>query len=168
MTMTSDAPTTRARVGELIYHFEGQLAPMYPIGRFDEGIRFHNEFEGRVVAGPFAGARIFGLDQFLLRPDGVGVIVGAEVIDDGQHRVSGELRGYVVPPPGAPTPPLDAVLAGTLQPPDVPLRVTGSVLLKTTAAGFGHLNQTTAVIEGTVNLATGRLDVEARAVEPTS
>lgn len=155
----------RATLGELVYRFEGTLGEMYPVGLFAEGIRFHNEFEGTVVAGPFAGARIFGLDQFLLRRDGVGEIHAPEVIDDGTHRVGLDVRGYVVPPPGAPVPPLEALLEPGFEFLDVPFRVTGSAVVSTAAPAFQYLNATTVVIEGEVNLATGALRVEARAVE---
>jgi hypothetical protein len=153
-----------AERGELIYRFEGNLSDLYPIGIFPEGIRFHNEFSARITAGPFTGGRVFGVDHFMLRPDGVGVIVAPEVIEHGDRRVVGDVRGYVVPPEGAPVPPLEAVLDPSFEWPDVPFRVTGSVLLRTAAAELDHLNRTVAVIEGTVVLATGELKVEARAV----
>ena len=155
----------RATLGELVYRFEGTLADMYPIGVFPEGIRFHNHFDGTVVAGPFAGGKIFGPDLFLLRRDGVGEIHAPEVIDDGTHRVALDVRGYVVPPPGAPVPPLEALLEPGFEFPDVPLRVTGSALATTAAPDHQYLNRTAIVIEGHVNLATGELVVEARAVE---
>jgi len=167
MQFTSD-PTAPARPdtrdGALVYRFEGSLGGMRPIGLFPEGIRYHNDFDARVTAGPFAGGRIFGLDQFLLRPDGVGVIVAPEVIEHDGRRVAVEVRGYVVPPAGAPAPPLDAVLAPDFAWPEVPFRVTGSALFRTTDPGLAHLNRTVATIEGTVVLATGELKVEARAV----
>ncbi|HEY1282379.1 MAG TPA: hypothetical protein VGF22_22045 [Acidimicrobiales bacterium] len=165
MTTAIQTDRPRATVGELVYRFEGTLAEMYPIGVFAEGIRFHNHFEGTVVAGPFAGAKIFGPDLFLLRPDGVGEIHAPEVIDDGTHRVALDVRGYVVPPPGAPVPPLEALLAPGFEFPDVPFRVTGSALATTAAPGYEYLNRATIVIEGHVNLSNGELVVEARAVE---
>lgn len=155
----------RTRLGELVYRFEGRLAPPYPIGLFPEGIRFHNRFEGTVVDGPFAGGRIFGLDQFLLRPDGVGEIVAPEVIDDGHARVAVDVRGYVVPPAGAPAPDLAEVLRPGFAFPDADARVTGTATLATTAPGHARLNRAVAVLEGTVNLATGRLEVSAHLVE---
>lgn len=159
-----EAPAAAPALGELIYRFEARLAELYPLGVFPEGVRFHNQFDGTVVDGPFAGARIFGVDQFLLRPDGIGVIVAPEVIEHGDHRISGEVRGYVVPPAGAPVPPLEAVLDPAFAWPEAPFRVTGSVLLRTAHPGLAHLNSTVAVVEGTVSLATGELRVEARAV----
>jgi len=165
MTTATHTKRPRATLGELVYRFEGTLAEMYPIGVFPEGIRFHNRFDGTVVAGPFAGGRIFGPDLFLLRRDGVGEIHAPEVIDDGTHRVALDVRGYVVPPPGAPVPPLEALLDPSFEFPDVPFRVTGSALATTAAPEYQYLNRATIVIEGHVNLATGELAVEARAVE---
>jgi hypothetical protein len=159
MTMTTiDQP--RQRTG-LVYRFEAQLAPMFPIGVFPEGIRFHNEFEGTVTDGPFAGARIFGLDPFLLRRDGVGVVEAPEVIDLDGRRLSVQVKGYVLPPEGAPAPDLDAIATGTAEVPDAPLRFVGSAFLATTDPGFARYNRVVAVLEGQVNLATGRLTVEA-------
>jgi hypothetical protein len=163
-TTTTHLVDDRPAAGELIYRFEGQLGEMRPIGLFPEGIRFHNDFDARVVAGPFEGGRIFGLDQFLLRPDGVGVIDAPEVIEWGTSRVSVRVRGYVVPPPGLPVPPLEVVAAPDFEFPDVPFRVTGSATFRTAVPGLAGLNRTIAVVEGTVSLATGRLEVEARAV----
>jgi hypothetical protein len=42
--------------------------------------------------------------------------------------------------------------------------VTGSALIRTADPRYEHLNRTVAAIEGTANLATGRLVVEARAL----
>lgn len=158
------APTPERHARELIYRFEGHLGELRPIGLFAEGIRFHNDFDARIVAGPFKGGRIFGIDLFLLRPDGVGEIVAPELIEHEGRRVSADVRGYVVPPEGAPVPPLESVLSAGFEWPAVPFRVTGSALLRTTEAELAHLNRTVATIEGTVVMATGELKVEARAV----
>ena len=173
MSTTTTATTTTeialerpgAALGELVYRFQGVLAEMYPIGVFPEGIRFHNSFDGTVVAGPFTGGRIFGPDLFLLRRDGIGEIHAPEVIDDGRHRVALDVRGYVVPPAGMAVPPLEALLEPGFQFPDVAFRVTGSALAATADPEYAYLNRTTIVIEGSVNLGTGELVVEARAVE---
>lgn len=160
------AATATPTLGSVVYRFEGQLGGMNPIGLFDNGIRYHNYFEGAVVDGPFAGGRIYGLDEFLVRPDGVGEIHAPEVVELGDIRVGLDVRGYVVPPAGAPTPPLEALLAPDFVYPDAPFRVTGSALASTTSPVHRYLNSLTIVIEGTVNLASGRLEVTARSVEP--
>ena len=161
-TMTS--ASTGAQVDRaLIYRFEGELAAMYPTGLFAEGIRFHNGFEARVVAGPFEGGRIFGVDQFLLRPDGVGVIVAPEVIETDGTRVEGEVRGYVLPPEGMEMPSLEVLADPSFEFPDVDFRVTAAVTFRAADPRYDYLNRVVGRIEGTVNLATGRLVIEARA-----
>ncbi len=166
-TTVTTAVIPRAGIGPLVYRFQGQLGELYPIGLFADGIRFHNHFEGRVVDKPFTGGRIFGLDQFRLRPDGVGVIVAPEVIDDGTTRVSLDVRGYLLPPAGAPAPPLEALLQPGFEFPDAEFRVTGSATIATADPAHAALNQTVAVIEGTVNMATGAMDVSAYAAMPS-
>ena len=161
-TMTN-APTATDVDHTLVYRFEGELAEMYPTGVFPEGIRFHNGFEARVVAGPFEGGRIFGVDQFLLRPDGVGVIVAPEVIEKDDVRVEGEVRGYVLPPDGMQMPPLDVLAEPGFEFPDVDFRVTAAVTFRTADPRYDHLNRAVGRIQGTVNLATRRLVIEARA-----
>lgn len=160
---TSTTKNSSFATGDIIYRFEARLAEMYPIGLFPEGIRFHNDFDGAVVEGPFEGARIFGLDPFLLRPDGIGVIDAPEIIDTGESRVALQVRGYVVPPEGMEMPPLEALLEPGFEFPDVDFRVTGAGTIRTADQAYEALNHTIAVVEGTVNLATGRLRVEARA-----
>lgn len=152
-------------VGATVYRFQGMLGAMNPVGIFDDGIRFHNHFEGRVVAGPFAGGRISGPDYFVLRHDGVGEIHAPELIELGDVRVALDVRGYVVPPAGAPVPPLSAVLEPGFEFPDVPFRVTGSALAATTSTEHAYLNRSTILVEGTVNMGTGELDVTARLVD---
>lgn len=164
MQTITNTPIADADQSGLIYRFEARLAEMYPIGIFPEGIRFHNDFDGTIVAGPFTGGRIFGLDQFMLRGDGVGVIVAPEVIDTGDTRVSLEVRGYVVPPDGLEMPPLEAMADPGFEFPDLDFRVVGSALIRTADPRHEKLNRTVAVLEGTVNLATGRLVVEAKAL----
>lgn len=170
MTTTLHPPQSGSvpTIGATVYRFRGQLGELNPVGIFADGIRFHNHFEGRVVDGPLAGGRISGPDFFVLRPDGVGEIHAPELIELGDVRVALDVRGYVVPPEGAPVPPLDAVLQPGFEFPDVPFRVTGTAIAATTAPGHAHLNRSTIVVEGTVNMGTGELDVTARLVDVAS
>lgn len=160
-TLTS-AHTSEQVDRSLVYRLEGKLSDMYPIGVFPEGIRFHNDFSADVVAGPFAGGRVFGLDLFLLRPDGVGVIVAPEVIEKDDVRVSADLRGYVVPPAGLEMPPLEVLASPGFEFPDLDFRVTATALMRTADPRYDYLNRAVVAIEGTVNLGTGRLAVESR------
>lgn len=149
--------------GELLYRFEAELTELNPVGLLPEGLRFANPFAGRVTDGPLAGARIWGVDHFLLRPDGVGVIDAPETLSrDGLH-VIGHARGYALPPAGLSLPPLEALLEPDFTWPDVPFRIAGSVMFRTADPRLDHLNRAVAVIRGEVNMATGHLVIEARA-----
>lgn len=156
---------TSQRTMTLVYRFEGQLSEPYPVGLFPHGLEFHSDWEGTVVDGPFAGARIFGLDQFTVRPDGVGVIDSPEVIELDDVRVAAQVRGYVVPPEGLELPPLEAMLEPGFTFPDLDFRVTATTTLRTTHPDHLWLNRVIAVNEGTVNLSTGALRVEARVAD---
>jgi hypothetical protein len=149
---------------ELVYRLEGSLADLYPIGLFPEGLRFHNDFSADIVGGPFAGGRIFGLDQFMVRPDGVGVIVAHEVVEGADTRVAFDIRGYVLPPDGLEMPPLEVLASPGFEFPDLDFRVVASALMRTADPRFDHLNRAVVINEGTVNLGTGRLVIEARTV----
>lgn len=156
MTIVDDRRT------ELVYRFEGDLADPYPVGLFEDGLRFHNDFAGTVTDGPFAGGRIFGLDRFTVRPDGVGVVVAPEVIECGDVRVQVDVRGYVVPPPGAAVPSPEEMTRPGFTFPDAPFRFTGCATARTAHPDHEALNAAVLVLEGTVNMGTGRLEVEAR------
>ena len=162
-TMTSQRSRGRADA-ELVYRLEGSLADLYPIGLFSEGLRFHNDFSADIVEGPFKGGRIFGLDQFMVRPDGVGVIVAHEVVEGADTRVAFDIRGYVLPPDGLEMPPLEVLASPGFEFPDLDFRVLATALMRTAGPRFDHLNRTVVVNEGTVNLGTGRLDIEARSL----
>jgi hypothetical protein len=163
---TDPVASSPPSLGEVVYRFQGRLGTLNPLGLFADGIRFHNQFEGRVIEGPFAGGRIYGIDHFLQRADGVGEIRAPEVVELDQHRISLEVRGYVVPPTDVPVPPLEAMLDPSFEFPDVLFRVTGSAIAATTSEDHDALNRATIIVEGTVNLSTGALDVTARTVDP--
>ena len=162
---TANPKTHFARLGSVLYRFQGQLADLYRVGIFAEGLRYHNDFEGTIIEGPFTGGRLFGLDQFMVRPDGVGVIIAHEIVEHDDVKVWIDLRGYVVPPEDAPSIPLEALLDPTFVFPDADFRVTGAAMARTDSAEWAHLNRSTVVVEGTANLGTGALDVTARIVE---
>ncbi len=109
-------------------------------------------------------ARIWGIDHFLIRPDGIGVIDTPETLSrDGLH-VLGHARGYVLRPEGAPAPVLEAMLEPGFRWPDVPFQIQGAVMFRTAHPELEWMNRTVAVIRGHVTMSTGRLVIEARAV----
>jgi hypothetical protein len=152
-------------LGDIVYRFRGRLGELNPVGLFDDGIRFFNQFDGAVVGGPFAGGRISGPDFFVLRPSGVGEIHAPELIEFEEHRVALDVRGYLVGPDGIELPPLTALHEPGFEFPDVAYRVTASALASTTSPEFEHLNSAVIIVEGEVNMGTGAMDVTARLVD---
>lgn len=159
---SADAPGA-PQAGDLLYRFEGRLTEIYPVGLFPEGLRLANKFEGTVSDGPLAGARVWGIDQFLVRPDGVAVLDAPETFSRDGLNVVGQVRGYALPPDGAPIPPLEAMIEPDFEWPDVPFRLRGSVLFRAAPPELEWMNRAVAVITGDVTMSSGRLAVEARA-----
>ena len=58
---------------------------------------------------------------------------------------------------------LEAIATPGFEFPDLDFRFTGSATLATTSPEFTWLNSTIAILEGTVNMGTGTIKVEARA-----
>lgn len=162
-TASTDEAAGTPETGAVLYRFEGRLTEMLPVGILPEGLRMANPFEGTVTDGPLAGARVWGIDHFLLRPDGVGVIEAPETFSRGDLHVIGQVRGYVLPPEDAPALPLEALLDPEFEWPDVPFRILGSVMFRTSQPELAWMNRTVAVISGSVSMNTGRLVIEARA-----
>lgn len=152
--------------GRMLYQFEGRLTEINPVGLFPEGLRLANKFEGTVTNGPLSGARVWGIDHFLVRPDGVGVLDAPETFSRGDLHVVGQVRGYALPPEGAPVPSLEAMLDPEFVWPDVPFRLLGSVLFRAAPPELEWMNRTVAVITGEVTMSSGRLVVEAHAAGP--
>jgi hypothetical protein len=78
---------------------EGSLTELVTVGLSDEGLRMHNRFEGRIVSGQPAGGQVRGADEFLIRPDGVGVVDAREVITADAGSLTAAVHGYAHPVP---------------------------------------------------------------------
>lgn len=163
-TPTLDVPAVRESTSPLIYRFEARLTDRLPVGLLPEGLRLEVPFEGRITGGPLAGACITGIDHLLIRPDGVGVIDAPETISRGSLHLAAHARGYVVPPEGAPVPPVAAMLEPDFAWPDVPFAVRGFALLRTASPDLDFLNRTAVALRGRVNMNTGELTVEGTAL----
>jgi hypothetical protein len=154
-----------------LYRFEAQLE-FNPIGLVPEGLRMANPFEGTVTggelaAGPFAGARVWGIDHLLLRSDGVAVIDAEKTISAGDLHLYEHVRGYSIPPADMDPPPLEVVLAPGFEWPDVLFPIHGFSQFRAALPDLAYLNRALATIEGWASFATGDLAIETRLVEPS-
>ena len=164
IAMTRAADPARPSTGNLLYRFEARLSEPKPVGLLPEGLRLEIPFEGPIVEGPLAGARLEGVEHLLIRPDGVAVIDAPETISrDGLH-MTAHAWGYVTPPPGVNLPPLDQMLAPDFEWPDLRLDVRGFAILRTADPDLDFLNRTAPALRGWVNMGTRELSVEAIAL----
>jgi hypothetical protein len=149
-----------------LYRFEAQLDPT-PIGLTPEGLRITLGFEGRITAGEltrcgFAGARVWGIDHYLLRPDGVGVIDAPKTVSTGDRSFFEHVRAYTLPPAGLELPPLNAILEPGFQWPDIYFAIQGFSTFRSGTPDLRDLDRALARIDGWGNFATGRFSIETR------
>lgn len=155
------------RTVDPLYRFEAHLT-LNPIGPGPEGLRFTNPFEGTVTGGElaaagFAGARVWGIDPFLLRSDGVGIIDASKTITAGDGRqIYEHVQGYCLAPEGIEMPPLEALMAPGFEWPPVSFPIVATCRWRTAVPELDHLNRALGAIEGSVDLSTGRLRIETR------
>lgn len=157
--MTANPPTT-----DVLYHMDATLTVSVPIGVVDEGFRVDNTFEGSITGGPLSGAVVRGIDYYLIRADGIGVIDAREVIipEGGGLAVGARARGYIRPPAGLPVPPLAELLDPAFRWPDVPFPIEVFQTFTTGAPEHAWLNDVVVSHLGEVNYATRRLWIDAR------
>lgn len=159
-----DTTAPDAHVGKLLYTLDGQFSEIIVIGAVAEGFRLNGHFGGTLASGPLAGARMTGVDYFLLRHDGIGVVRAHELIYSGDHVVAAELTGVLRPPPGIAAPrPADITRPGFAWPAE-PYTIHVSARFETASPELAWLNATVVAHGGWVNFATGALHVEARVI----
>jgi len=147
---------------DLAYRFEADLTEVVPVGLVPEGIRFDAYFSGQIVEGPLSGATLRGIDYFLLRSDGVGVVDAYELISTtADQHVSTHAQGYITPPPEVQLPPPEELLSPEFRWPDVPLPTHGFVLYRTGVEDLAWMNRIALAFEGTANMGTRKLVIEA-------
>jgi hypothetical protein len=139
---------------------EGRLTELVTVGLVDEGLRMHNSFEGRIVAGEPAGGLVRGIDEFLIRPDGIGVIDAREVVTAGTGSLTASVLGYAHPPAGMPMPPLGVFLDPGFAWPDVRFTIECGAIYRAGTTAFDELGRTAVVHLGWVNMATRELVIE--------
>lgn len=149
-----------------LYRFDARFTNLVAIGLVPDGLRLDASFEGEIIEGAFAGAKVVGIDYLRFRPDGVGVLDVRETLTRGADRVEVQAGGYLIPPPGFGLPPPDVILAAEFSWPDVELPVHGFATFRTGAAEWSELNHTVATFNGTANPGTTTLAIEAEALVP--
>ena len=137
------------------YAFEARFTGVVPVGLTARGLRLDIGFAGRVTEGLLRGHLIEGVDYFLIRPDGVGVIDARERISDGARVVAAvRAEGYVVPP--VPMPELSVLAEPGYSWPDVDFPLHGVHFWETTDGAYAFT--------GSANLVGGALRVSARSL----
>jgi len=160
--------------GRFLYRFEAEL-DVVPIGIVPEGIRMANTFDGTVTTGEFEGARVWGIDHFILRRDGVGIVDAPKTISgqaisgrplrgEGFHLFE-HIRAYSLPPAEVEMPPLEAILEPDFEWPDILFPIQGFSTFRAAQPELAHLNRAIARIDGWVDFTTGRLAVETTLVD---
>jgi hypothetical protein len=145
------------------YAFEAMMTRAVPTGLVPEGLRLDAHHAGTISEGPLTGVTVEGVDHFLLRPDGVGVIDARQVLSDGDGRtVATAVHGYVTAP--APMPPLEEMADPAFVRPDADLPMHGAVDLRTAVADLQALNATVFGFTGTLNVARSELRVRAQSL----
>ncbi len=135
---------------QLGYRFQARFTDSIQIGPVDGGIRIDNYFDGRMTEGPLTGARVRGVDQVRIRDDASVALDIRETIETDRGAITADVRGYAIPQPDAPH----------LH------RITGFALFATAVPQYADYNSAVVAIDGTVDMATGTIDVAGRALNP--
>ncbi|PVZ06403.1 hypothetical protein [Actinomycetospora cinnamomea] len=151
---------SRHRPDDRLFRMEGRLTELVTVGLLPEGIRMHNTFAGTIVAGEPAGALVRGVDEFVIRPDGVGVVDAREVVTSEAGTLSADVFGYAHPPAGMVMPPLEVFLDPGFAWPDVRFTIECGATYRTGDAALAELGRIGVVHLGWVNMATRELVIE--------
>lgn len=154
------------RIDRPFYRMEGSLTGGTPIGPVTDGVRADNTFRGTIVEGDLLGGHVDGVDYFRVRADGVGIVDGREVITLDDATIAVELHGYALPPAGMAVPSPEELASPDFTWPDADFTIEAFATFETASPEHAHLNRTTVVHSGTVNMATGALVIEARRPTP--
>jgi hypothetical protein len=143
-----------------LFRMEGRLTELVTVGLLDEGLCMHNSFEGRIVAGDPRGGLVRGVDEFVIRPDGTGVVDAREVITAEGGSLSATVLGYAHPPAGLSMPPLEVLLDPSFEWPDVRFTIECGAVYRAGTPASTELGRTAVVHLGWVNMATRELVIE--------
>jgi len=143
-----------------LFRMEGRMTELVTVGLFAEGLRMYNSFDGRIVAGELDGATVRGIDMFTIRPDGIGVVDGRELVTVGDRHLTADLTGYSHPPAGMAMPPLEVLLDPGFCWPDVDFTLEVAAVYRTAAPEFAEIGRIPVAHLGRVNMATRELVIE--------
>jgi hypothetical protein len=163
-TTTAVRPGTRPKGGDLLYSFDGSFTDIVPIGPVHDGFRMNGHFAGPVTAGELTGAQVTGVDYFLVRHDGAGVVRAHEIVRAGESVIAVELHGLLLPPADVDTPRPDDIVRPDFAWPEQPYTIHVSAQFETADPDLDYLNTTVVAHTGTVNFTTGQLHIDARVV----
>jgi len=147
--------------GAVLYRFEARLDP-HVVGLTPGGLAFSTPFEGIIDEGLLSGGRVWGIDPFVLRSDGVGVIDAIKTLSLAELHVQEHVRGYCTPPAGVAMPPIATLLEPGFEWPDLDFPIRGFSTFRTGDPHYAALNRTLATVEGSANFATGALHITTR------
>ncbi len=148
-----------------LYQFEAQLE-LNTIGLVPEGLRMANRFEGRITAGLLRGARVWGIDHFVIRSDGIGLIQAEKTISLGGLHLYEHVQAYCYPPAGLPLPALEALVAPGFEWPDVFFPMQGFSTFRAAHPEYLYLNRALARVQGAGNFSSGALRIETSLLAP--
>lgn len=145
------------------YAFQAKLTRIAPLGLTVRGLRFDVSFAGSLTEGRLTGCTLEGIDYLLIRPDGVGVLdVRWLASDAGRVIAAVRVEGYIVPPFAMPE--LSVLANPDFQWPDVDLPLHGAAFWETSDEDLSTADSTVYGFTGSVNVATGVLEVSAHSL----
>lgn len=166
LRIARDDPTVRVdRPSTFMYRMEAQLTDSVPIGLVPEGLRLDNSFVGAIIDGDLVGGQVRGVDYYLVRPDGVGVVDARETIVGDGYSIAAHARGFITPPKGLAIPPLEHLLTPGFVWPDVDFPLKVCQTYQTASIEHDQLNTTVASHVGMLNYATKRLMIDSYRLE---
>ncbi len=164
--MATTAPPTRPAPPDVepgvLYDLALELLEMRPVGLVGEGLRFDVPFAGSVSGGRLGEGSVQGIDFFLLRPDGVGVVDARMTIALADGNVHVHARGFLTPPAGLAMPPLEALLDPGFTWPAVAFELQEVAGCETAIPRLADLDHAISRGSGEVDMAAGRVTARVR------
>lgn len=149
------------------YAFQAKLTRISPVGLTARGLRLDIGYAGSLTEGRLTGSSLEGICYTLIRPDGVGIIDGRELVTDGGQAIAAlRHEGYIVPP--FPMPELSVLTDPNFQWPDVDLPMHGAHFWETSDGDLSTVAATVYGFTGSVNIATGVLKLSAHSLARAS